>query len=277
MGLWSSRTVGTRLAAFYAAGTVGPLTSESQRHQPGRLRAVNVLGGEKDLVEAAAGVAGFDGVPQREKFAFSETPGVPNGRSVAADFEVVGVASARREDRFFFQVTRTRPHWIASGPVYPIGAEEGQNVVAGEVPVPSGVTTGGTRGAGAFRDSEGKHYGHYNTGDDRHGTTWPTEWGAESRLVKWDAKGNLRWLVDRVEWMGTVWTKDGLYVGNFLDGRVDDGTVYWFTQGRNSIPTYKVHGWDGWPIGRRRCYSATSTTQRGRWTARATGRVGESC
>jgi hypothetical protein len=30
MGLWSSRTVGTRLAAFYAAGAAGPLTSESQ-------------------------------------------------------------------------------------------------------------------------------------------------------------------------------------------------------------------------------------------------------
>jgi len=33
MGLCSSRAVGTRLAAFYAAGAAGPLTSELQRQE----------------------------------------------------------------------------------------------------------------------------------------------------------------------------------------------------------------------------------------------------
>ena len=89
-------------------------------------------------------------------------------------------------------------------------------------------------------------------------------------------------LADRVEWPALAWTKaDGLYAGYLLEGRVDDGlpetvyhwwrtpdgkeaintsdnaqggrlfqrddgTVLLYTQGRNSVPIYKIHGWDGW-------------------------------
>ncbi|MFW6061058.1 MAG: PA14 domain-containing protein, partial [Phycisphaeraceae bacterium] len=88
-------------------------------------------------------------------------------------------------------------------------------------------------------------------------------------------------LADRVETLAMAWTEDGLYAGSFFDrraddglpdtvyswwrdgegneaittsdnasgGRVfqaDDGIVYWFTQGRNSSPVYRIRGWDGW-------------------------------
>ncbi|MFW6059844.1 MAG: FlgD immunoglobulin-like domain containing protein [Phycisphaeraceae bacterium] len=95
-----------------------------------------------------------------------------------------------------------------------------------------------------------------------------------------EAHGNVI-LADRVETPAMVWTSDGLYAGWFFDRRVDDGlpdavyswwrdaegreaittsdnasggralqgpdgTVYWFAQGRNSVPVYRVHGWNDW-------------------------------
>jgi hypothetical protein len=88
-------------------------------------------------------------------------------------------------------------------------------------------------------------------------------------------------LADRVENPALAWTTDGLYLGSLLQNRVDDGlpdsvyswyltesgedaittsdnasggrliqhddgSVYWFTQGRNSIPVYKINGWGEW-------------------------------
>ncbi len=89
-------------------------------------------------------------------------------------------------------------------------------------------------------------------------------------------------LADRVETLAMAWTKeDGLYAGSFFDRRRDDGlpdkvyhwwrtpngkeaittsdnaqggrvvqgpdgAVYWFVQGRNSVPVYRIHGWDDW-------------------------------
>ncbi len=262
-----------------------------------------------------------DGQPQPDEFSFSTDRRVPNGsRSVSEHFELLTVASGRDGDgRAYVRVLRTAPTWGEHGPIYPMGEEPGIDELAGEVTVDSPAGTGGTRGVGAFRDRDGNTYAHFNTGDDWHGATWPTYWGGQSRLAQWNAAGEVRWQVgrhaihgglggaphttppghihvgaaiigevhdcvvmaDRVEWMGMVWTKDGLYVGNVLDGRADDGlpdTVYYwwrtpdgqeaivtsdnatggaivadeagvvwfFTQGRNSVPVYLIRGWDGW-------------------------------
>lgn len=86
-------------------------------------------------------------------------------------------------------------------------------------------------------------------------------------------------LADRVENPALAWTKDGLYMGALLDHHVadglpdtvyvfyatetgedaitstdnasggrliryDDGTVLWFTQGRNNVPVYQITGWN---------------------------------
>jgi len=88
-------------------------------------------------------------------------------------------------------------------------------------------------------------------------------------------------LADRVETTAMAWARDGLYAGSFFDRRTDDGlpdavyhwwrtplgaeaittsdnaeggrviqradgAVFWFAQGRNSIPVYQIHGWDNW-------------------------------
>ncbi|MFP4026514.1 MAG: PA14 domain-containing protein [Candidatus Brocadiia bacterium] len=302
-------------------------------HEKGALRAVAVVSNDARQVSVAAEMAGYeekarsfrwldknrDGTPQGEEFTFSPERHVPRGRWVSDKFEIVGFASGRGEDGAFVRVTSTHPKWTQRGPVYPIGNEDGVNNTAGEMEVPSPATTGGTRGACAFRDRKGDYYAIYNTSSDRHGTTWPTEWGGRSRVVRWDSKGNKQWevgrhaihgglgsrphttppgylhvpaamigeirntvvMTDRVEWMGLVWTKDGLCCGDVLDGRVedglpeicyywwrtpsgkeaiitsdnatggaivenDDGSVYFFTQGRNSVPVYKIHGWEDW-------------------------------
>lgn len=88
-------------------------------------------------------------------------------------------------------------------------------------------------------------------------------------------------LSDRVENLSMIWTEDGLYAGTIFDRRADDGlpesvytwflteegeaaitttdnasggkfiqypdgTALWFVQGRNSVPVYKVTGWEDW-------------------------------
>ncbi|MFW5856612.1 MAG: PA14 domain-containing protein [Planctomycetota bacterium] len=313
---------------------VGEGVPQVLRYEPGRLRAVSVVGGEGE-VKAAAKLAGHagkkarafrwldrndDGVPQADEFTFSESGQAPSGRGVGPDFRVVGIGSGRDEDgAAWVRVSATPPAWDGALPVYPIGEEPAPERVVRSAEVPSPAGTGGTRGVGCTGDAEGNLYAHYNTDSDWHGASWPTYWGGESRLVRWDADGRLRWRVgrhavhgglggaphttpngyihvgaavigtvrdcvvmtDRVEWMGMVWTKDGLYVGDVLDQRTDDGlpdsvyywwrtpdgeeaivtsdnasggaiveaadgSVYFFTQGRNSVPVYRIHGWDGW-------------------------------
>jgi hypothetical protein len=90
---------------------------------------------------------------------------------------------------------------------------------------------------------------------------------------------------DRLGTHHKVWTKDGLYAGQLFDRRVDDGlpdriyawhydvpgrrggssslldmdnvhgarifqrddgTLLYYAPGRNNVPVYKIHGWDGW-------------------------------
>jgi len=107
-------------------------------------------------------------------------------------------------------------------------------------------------------------------------------------------------LADRVETTAMAWTQNGLYAGSFFDrrtddglpstvyhwwrtpdgteaittsdnaegGRViqrDDGAVFWFAQGRNSIPVYRIHGWDNWT----RLEGTVSLTEKPRHAARA--------
>ena len=153
---------------------------------------------------------------------------------------------------------------------------------------------------------------------DVHGDKWPTRWTGSTRLVKWDVEGNYEWsvgrgaihggladpgvtppgeihvpisvigetdkgivLADKVENPAMVWTRDGLYAGQFFDRRADDGLpeivyhwwkvpggdyaittsdntaggrvittpdgrVFWFAQGRNSVPVYQITGWEDW-------------------------------
>jgi hypothetical protein len=121
------------------------------------------------------------------------------------------------------------------------------------------------------------------------------------RLVKWDAQGRQMFCVGRHTGRpepspgafanilfvvgearrcvvvadsrspATVWTRDGLYAGSFLDGRVadglpdaaygaqmgddtqdgdvvetTDGQVLWGANSSQSTPYYRIHGWDGW-------------------------------
>ncbi len=299
-------------------------------HQSGSLRPVSVIGSRN--VGRAVELAGKDmhthansfrwldrngdGRPQATEFTFSESSEIPNANWVAPDFAVLQAGSGEREEQPEFVVLETRPNWQNGLPVYPIGDEPGvKQPVAGAI-VEARI---GTRGSGAYRDRAGNYYGNFNDGRERHGASWPTDWGGVSRLVKWDANGSERWsvgrhaihgglgnepgstpsgqfhvpvnvigeahdtviLADRVETTAMAWTQDGLYAGSFFDHRTDDdlpetvyhwwrapdgteaittsdnaeggrvvqredGAVFWFAQGRNSIPVYQIHGWDDW-------------------------------
>lgn len=260
-----------------------------------------------------------DGIPQADEFTWSNVPGVTVGHTVTDDFEVLEAANTSLEGEPHFAVHSTQPTWTDHGPLYPIGEEPGRAMLKGQTRSRGSITTGGVRGAGVFRDRAGNYYGAFNGRADCHGDAWFTVWGGQSRVVKWNADGTEQWRVgrhaihggladhsaatppgqlhvpaafageirdtvvlsDRVEWPTTAWTKDGLYAGSFLEGRVDDGLpdivyhwwrtpdgteailtsdhgtsdgvietaggeVLWFTQGRNNVVVYRVHGWDGW-------------------------------
>ncbi len=133
-------------------------------------------------------------------------------------------------------------------------------------------------GDGRQRWKVGRHAVHGGLGDAPH--TTPAGYMHVPVGVDGTAHGTVV-LADRVETMGMAWTRDGLYAGSFFDARVDDGlpahvyhwwrapsgkeaittsdyaaggkvleredgTVLWYVQGRNSVPIYKVHGWEGW-------------------------------
>lgn len=177
------------------------------RHDEGTLRAVTVIGDEKDVARAAA-IAGRgkkaksfrwldengDGRPQKGEFTFSDRREIPAARWVAPDFAVLQQGTAEDGGAIVFTVLETRPAWRDGLPVYPIGDAPGLQRRAAGIPV---TARQGSRGSGAFKDAAGNYYGNFNDGRERHGTTWPTHWGGVSRLVKWDPDGRVRWSVGR--------------------------------------------------------------------------------
>jgi hypothetical protein len=159
-----------------------------------------------------------------------------------------------------------------------------------------------------YRAPDGGLYGALRFGKP-YGKDWPGNEAGQCRVVKWDPEGRLVWSVgshatnaqsqatppgeihvpvrvvgvthgcvivgDRVVNPAMAWTEDGLYVGNFLDRRADDGLpddvyrwhsrvinydhlnggslatlpngeVLWFANGWNNSSVYRITGWDGW-------------------------------
>jgi len=257
-----------------------------------------------------------DGLPQGNEFTFSKSRSYVGGGWVTEDLTFITGGALGNKKNIKLRIAETKAKWSKYGPYYPIGDEKGLGV---PVAFTSTETRCGSRGRGTYRSFAGNYYAHFNDGRERHGSGWPTYWGGRSRLVKWDGKGNEQWQVgrhaihgglggkphttpngymhvpaeiigetkqtvimaDRVENIAMNWTKDGLYVGDFFDGRVKDGlpekiyywwrtpdrqeaittsdnaqggraiqrkdgTVLWFVQGRNSVPVYKIHGWKNW-------------------------------
>jgi hypothetical protein len=253
-----------------------------------------------------------DGLPSSDELTFGDA-GAP--KWVSRTFDRIGQRSRRTDGGgFVAEVVEHPVTWTDSIPTWPF---EAGDVIASteEAWRPSG----GRGGSGTYRGREGDIYTVYGSRGERHGTGWPSYWTGKTRLVKWDADGSERWKVgrnahvgglgsdhgqsppgqfhvpvrilgdprgtivvaDRVETPAMVWTKDGLYAGEFFDRRADDGLpeavyswwrdrdgnpaitasdnkaagavvetddgrVIWTTQGRNSVPTYEVHGWDDW-------------------------------
>lgn len=156
---------------------------------------------------------------------------------------------------------------------------------------------------------------------DKHEGGWPDDYQGTARFVKWDREGKPVWSIGKQAvphsavdpliypvWNGefhravrivgeirdclivaeqiirpaSVWTKDGLYVGNFLDHRANDGLpghlynwycdpvtrvegpipwdclaggsvntladgrVVWMPMGTQNTPVYTISGWDDW-------------------------------
>ncbi len=253
----------------YLVATRGP---QVLAHADGRLRAVTVLGRGKELQRAkrlagrdgSAGTfrwldADGDGRAQPGEFTFADGRDLPGGTWVADDFTALaGTDVEAPGGGRVFQVLATRPTWTDGLPVYPIGDEPGLRRVAAAAPC-EGRT--GSRGRGVYQGRSGAYYAHYNTGDERHGETWPTHWASVSRVLGWSPDGRLRFkagrhaiggglganphttppgrlhvpdgiigeagdaivVADRVETLAGAWTTDGLFAGSFLDARADDG------------------------------------------------------
>ncbi|MFO8012157.1 MAG: PA14 domain-containing protein [Phycisphaerae bacterium] len=264
-----------RWRVLYHAGRrylVATGTPQVLAHGDGMLRAVTVLG-KREALSRAKELAGHegkagafrwldadgDGEPQPGEFTFSESPSLPGGTWVADDFAALRGADDTTDDGpRLFRIYRTAPTWADGRPVYPLGDEPGLDRAVATVPCEGGT---GSRGRAVYRSRSGEYYAHYNTGDERHGDSWPTHWAGISRVVGWTAAGEPRFKVgrhaihgglgpaphttlpgrlhvpdgiigeaggtivvaDRVETLAGAWTTDGLYAGSFFDHRPDDG------------------------------------------------------
>lgn len=145
--------------------------------------------------------------------------------------------------------------------------------------------------------SVGRHAIHGGLGNEP-GSTPPGQFHVPANVI--GEVNDTVVLADRVETTAMAWTQDGLYAGSFFDHRTDDGlpetvyhwwrapdgteaittsdnaeggrviqrndgAVFWFAQGRNSIPVYQIHGWDDWT----RLEGVVSLAEQPRHAARA--------
>lgn len=258
--------------------------------------------------------ANGDGQPQADEFTFTSHNHVPDGKTITDDFTLI--TSDRQTNALV--VNRTHALWSTYGPYYPVGNEAGVNAVAVSAHTSIRAADRGTGSFMSSEGDYYSHYNLENeahgvfwptdwSGVSRfvkvdadgneiwrvgrhayhgglagsHGTTYiDTPAGQLHVPVKVIGEvGDSIVLADRVENPAIAWTKDGLYMGEFFDQRVDDGlpslvyvffideegtpaittsdnasggrviryedgTVLWFTQGRNSVPVYQVTGWD---------------------------------
>lgn len=259
-----------------------------------------------------------DGVMAAEEIALSDyEPGVWPANTVDADFTVVSLRQMVSEGAESFDLCRLPPvRWEGTVPVYDLAAFPGQTWGRSPTGHPA-------NRADAFVGSDGSHYASYCWGQ-RHGEFFPSDKsGAHNRLTRWTPDGRLAWSIGRhdaltntrnvfthkptgwfhhpyditgeirdcivlndfMETPGMVWTRDGLYAGDFLDGRIDDGLpgwvyawwmdresdlaislinrdtahrgavfagpageVLWIAPGGNSAPIYRIHGWEDWQV-----------------------------
>ncbi len=208
--------------------------------------------------------------------------------------------------------------WTDAGvPVYP-SLDDRDLVAAVDAPMLDGSRALGPAWRAADGDFYSAQRGEAWGGQrDPHGDIWPAHEFGDARLLKFAPGGQVRWavgrkaagrpaaetirqgtppnhlsvpirvvgevndcvvLAERVVSPATVYTRDGLYAGRFLDGRVEDGLpdhvykvrgagipsvinadmargssviladggVYWLAPGWNCNPVYRIHGWDGW-------------------------------
>ncbi len=258
-----------------------------------------------------------DGIPQPAEFTFSGSSSEPKGEHVASDFSLLDYDRSSTS----FAVVRTEPKWTQFGPYYPVGGEAGMDTTVAETATISRAGTRGSgvyRDAeGAYyghfnidNEAHGMAWPTYwagisrfvkwsESGDElwsvgRHAYHGGLAGTTNSRAYLKTPNGQMHVpsrvigetenavvLADRVESMGTVWTKDGLYVGALLEDRIEDGLpdsvyswnvtatgadaitttdnatggslcqypdgrVVWLTQGRNSVPMYAITGWGEW-------------------------------
>lgn len=188
--------------------------------------------------------------------------------------------------------------------VFRVDEASGKWVVAGELPAET-LPVPLTENRGHYRDADGNLYvvaiGNRYPGEERHGYFWPACELGIARFFKWSPIGELLFATSRHgvvtgargelfqpsgilgethdclvlrdrggQPSAVAWTKDGLYVGTFLDRRANDGLpahiydwhwwkddalvgelvtlangeVYWFAPGPGEMPVFRITGWD---------------------------------
>lgn len=244
-----------------------------------------------------------DGEPQADEVRFTTWGGWGLSWAMEEDFDFVIADSKGRVHRLPVE------KWTETGiPVY-ASLDQMELVTEVEAPLQDGTNPLGE----PWRDGAGNFYCVQRGRGDRHGDKWPSHDYGDSRLLKFAPDGEVQWavgrkavrtpappnqmhtplrvigevrdcvvLAERTVSPATVYTRDGLYVGRFLDHRADDGLpdqiyhwwrdpetkvnspinydmlrggdvtttedgkVYWFAAGWNVNPAYLITGWEGW-------------------------------
>ncbi|MFW5923242.1 MAG: PA14 domain-containing protein [Planctomycetota bacterium] len=265
-----------------------------------------------------------DGEVQGEEVRFSTWGGWGLNWAMEDDFDFVIADSKGRVHRLPVE------EWTDEGiPQYP-SLEEMELVAEVDAPLQDGSNPLGE----PWSDSAGDFYCVQRGTKDKHGDVWPSHDYGDSRLLKFSPDGRVKWavgrkavetpappnhmhtplrvigqvrdcvvLAERTVSPATVYTRDGLYVGRFLDHRAEDGLpdriyhwwrdpetkakspinydmlrggnvtttrdgkIYWLAAGWNVNPAYRIHGWEGW-----RRKSGTVTIDSSPPHARAEGR-----
>lgn len=255
-----------------------------------------------------------DHLPQPAEFRFDLESAAYNRTSSGGVGEDFSYLNAVTPSNTLQLLRRVVERWTDNGvPIYSLRDQKIADVAKWVERLPDQNLEKGNfyKNSGLLAGREGSFYVMGNVHPPEHGDRFPTNRSAQNRIAKFEPDGQLEWKIgrhatrkfgspaghmhqlvgflgeahdcivvgDRAGQPAEAYTRDGLYAGDFLASRVDDGMpdsvytymngprggilngdclatssvitlpdgdVIWFAPGQGSTPVYRISGWQGW-------------------------------